>query len=74
MNLKYKSGTLSQCICIKILTNDINNDQKGKKIDIKDSTTQNKRSYAMKMILTPKTPKISTIDQKYQKHDRKSMG
>ena len=28
----------------------------------------------MKMIPGPKTPKLSTIEQKCQKHDRKSMG
>ena len=71
---KYKSGTFSQCVCIKMLTNDINNDQKGKKDDTIDSTAQKKRSHAMKMILRPGTPKISTIEKKCQKYDRKSMG
>ena len=33
-----------------MLTNDINNDQKGRKVDTIDSTTQKKRSHAMKMI------------------------
>ena len=54
--------------------NDTNNDQKGKKSDTIDSTTQNKESHAMKMILGPGTPKISTIEKKFQNHDRKSMG
>ena len=59
MNLKCKSDTLSQCVCIKMLTNDINNYQKRKKVDTIDSTTQNKGSHAMKIILEPRTPKIS---------------
>ena len=48
--------------------------KKGKKSDTINSTAQNKRSHAMKMILRPGTPKISTIEKKCQKHDRKSMG
>ena len=45
-----------------------------KKADTKDSTSQNKGSHAKKMILRPVTPKISTIEKKIQKHERKSMG
>ena len=74
MNLKCKSSTLSQCVYIKILTNDGYNDQKRKQADIKDSIAQKKRSHAKKMILRPVTPKISTKEKKCQKHDRKSMG
>ena len=44
-----------------------------KKADTIDSIAQNKRSHAMKTILGPRTPKISTIEQKHQNHDRKSM-
>ena len=57
-----------------MLTNDINNDQKRKQANIKDSKAQNKGSHAMKTILGPRTPKISTIEKKCQKHNRKSMG
>ena len=57
-----------------MLTNDSYNDQKRKQDDKIDSTTQNKGSHTKKMILRPVTPKISTIDQKCQKYDRKNMG
>ena len=50
-----------------MLTNDRYNDHKRKKADTKDSTAQNKRSYAMKMILKLGTPKISTIEKKMPK-------
>ena len=50
-----------------MFTNDINNDQKGKKADTIDSTTQKKESHAMKMILRLGTPKISTIEKKMLK-------
>ena len=57
-----------------MLTNDSYNDQNKKQVDTKHSTTQKKGSHTKKMILRLETPKISTIDQKCQKHDRKSMG
>ena len=52
---------------LKMLTDDSYNDHNRKKADTKDSTTQKKRFYAMKMILRPGTPKISTIEKKIPK-------
>ena len=71
---KCKSDTLSQCVYIKILTNDGYNDQNKKQANKKDSTTQNQGSHTKKTILGPVTPKISTIEKKCQKHDKKRMG
>ena len=45
-----------------------------KKAAKKHSTTQNKGSHTKKMTFGPVTPKISTMDQKCQNNDRKSMG
>ena len=47
---------------------------KQKKAATKDTITQNKGSHTKKMILEPKTPKISIMHQKCQNNDRKSMG
>jgi hypothetical protein len=58
-----RSGILSQCVCINMLKNDINNDQKGQRVVTTDSIAQKKKSHAMKMIPKPETPKISTIVQ-----------
>ena len=58
----------------KMLTNDIYNDQNRKQDTPKDNIAQNKGSHAKKMILEPVTPKISNIEKKCQKYDRKSMG
>ena len=57
-----------------MLTNDSYNNQKRKQADTKYTTAQNKGYHTKKMILGPETPKISTMDQKCQKNDRKSMG
>ena len=59
---------------IKVLQNDSYNDKKQKQATKKHSTTQNKGSHTRKMILIPMTSKISTMEQKCQKNDRKSMG
>ena len=52
---------------LKILTNDINNDQIEQRDDTIDSIAQKKRAHAIKMILRPGTPKISTIEKKMRK-------
>jgi len=71
---KKKGVTLYfNVFALKMLTNDIINDQKGKRADIANSTAQKKRSHVKKMILGPKTPKISTIVQTRKKPNRKSM-
>ena len=70
---KCKSGTLSQCVYIKMLTNDSDSDQKRKQAATKHSIVQNKGYHTKKMILGPVTPKISTMDQKCQNNDRNSM-
>ena len=57
-----------------MLQNDSYNDQNQKQAATKHSTAQNKKSHTKKTILRPKTPKISTMDQKFQNNDRKSMG
>ena len=57
-----------------MLTNDIINNQKGKKANTKDNTTQNKGSHAMKMILRLGTPKISTTEKKMPKAWYKEYG
>ena len=53
---KQKSGTLSQCVCIKILTMNIKKDQKKYKIDTTEGTTQNEASRATKLIPYLKQP------------------
>ena len=68
--LKCKSGTLSQCVFVKMLTNDIKNDQKIYTTNTKDSISHDKSSKAKKLILELETTKLSTRMQKCRRLHR----
>ena len=72
--LKCKSGTLSQCVCIKILTMNNNNDQKKHKAETIEGRAQNKASEATKLIPRPETIMISTKMLKQKRLNKMCLG